>query len=79
MNIVSQQYPSNKTSEGYLIVLMREGYISDYSIEEKWYNPIVHEGLIRARWQELIDEDVDYIAGDPLRAQTLEARRYGRG
>ena len=47
----------NKTTEEILFELQYDGYISDFSIDERWYKSVRSEKDIRDRWLEIINED----------------------
>lgn len=61
MSVAPQNWILNKSNADILRMLQQEEYISEYNLEEKWYKGIMTEEEIRARWQQIIDNDVNQI------------------
>lgn len=49
------------TDEQHLTQLLREGVISEYNLEEKWYKPVISDEAVKVRWKEIIDEEASRI------------------
>ena len=68
MSIVAGNYRVNKTLDDVFEQLKREGYISEWNKEERWYKRLRPENEIRERMSEIITDDAVNIATMPDKA-----------